>query len=369
MTDLRTLLRNPIAAWRALAILLDLAFGGLGIPFQLLRRDIVIEEVAFSGSGGRVVADLYRPKARSRRPAVVLGHGMVSTGKEDPRLRRAATIFARAGYMVLVPEMRRLKQQQVDAEDAQVLVDSVDYLCPQPFVKPSSIALAGFCVSASLALVAAEDPRINQKVSLVSSWGGYFDIHSLVNAVATHFYEYQGRRFPWRPAPNVKPIVADTLVRMVPSLGEQEYLKSVLKGRGNGGSGEGNAPPSQLSALGGSVLRFIDSDDPADVDEIWDLLAPEAHQRLASVSPATHIEKLRAQAFVIHGEGDGTVPSIESRRLADAISDQRQVHYSTFSFFDHVNPEVSRITLANLPNLAGDVIKFYRYLYGILCRL
>ncbi|MEE9198623.1 MAG: hypothetical protein V3U26_02375, partial [Dehalococcoidia bacterium] len=94
-----------------------------------------------------------------------------------------------------------------------------------------------------------------------------------------------------------------------------------------------------------------------------------ARDGLAAVSPATHIERLKARAFIIHGEGDGTVPSIESRRLAEAIVDRNRVYYSTFKFFDHVNPEMSRLSLANLPNFGRDVARFYRYLYGILRHL
>ena len=102
---------------------------------------------------------------------------------------------------------------------------------------------------------------------------------------------------------------------------------------------------------------------------MWNLLNHEARRDLLAVSPATHIERLKARAFIVHGESDGTVPSIESRKLAEAIADKDRVYYSTFRIFSHVNPEVSRVSLRSLPIIGRDIARFYLYLYQILRQL
>ena len=130
--------------------------------------------------------------------------------------------------MVFIPDLTWLKEERLHPEDVQVLVDSVEYLHRQSFVRTNAIALAGFCVSASLALVAAEDPRINDKVALVSSWGGYYDLQDLFHAIATSSYEYRGRRYPWQPAPNVKPIMAKNSIETVTDPGEREHINAAL---------------------------------------------------------------------------------------------------------------------------------------------
>ncbi|MFQ5946271.1 MAG: hypothetical protein ACE5NC_08485, partial [Anaerolineae bacterium] len=63
------------------------------------------------------MADLYRP-VRSLAPTpLVLVHGLTPYGKDDPELRRAARLLARAGFAVAVPTLPELTRLRLRPGD------------------------------------------------------------------------------------------------------------------------------------------------------------------------------------------------------------------------------------------------------------
>ena len=56
------------------------------------------------------------------------------------------------------------------------------------------------------------------------------------------------------------------------------------------------------------------------------------------------------------------MPSEESRRLADALVTRGDLHYTEFSFFDHVTPDkaVGPLTFVK------EAFKLFRYTYNIM---
>src|SRR5262249_53773281 len=68
---------------------------------------------------------------------------------------------------------------------------------------------------------------------------------------------------------------------------------------------------------------FGENRAPAAVDGLVATLPPATRQLLDELSPATHLARLRAPLFLIHGRDDPAVPFTESLRLARAA---RQAH-------------------------------------------
>ena len=68
--------------------------------------------------GASVPLDLYARGALRRPPGLVLVHGLSAEGKDDPRLRDAARLLARAGWAVAVPTVEGLTVLRLRPEDA-----------------------------------------------------------------------------------------------------------------------------------------------------------------------------------------------------------------------------------------------------------
>src|SRR5215470_17748682 len=87
-------------------------------PLSALTRDPAVRSLS-AGVGPRAVpVDLYAGASFRRRPALVLVHGLSPQGKDEPRLREAAALLARAGWAVAVPTVEGLTVLRLRPEDA-----------------------------------------------------------------------------------------------------------------------------------------------------------------------------------------------------------------------------------------------------------
>lgn len=326
-------------------------------------------EVSYQADSDTIRADVYRPDDHLRHPGVIIAHGIADQGKDDPRIRRLAISLASAGYVVLAPHLERLTRGELGPRDREPLVAGFQYLCQQDYVIKERVGMAGFCVSAALALLAAEDQRISKQVAVVSSWGTYYDVRDLIEAVVTQSYTYRGETKPWKPAANIGPALKHIVIQLMPNSSDRAILARLLEGEP---PSQGDPSGSSLQMLSPSVqtaYRLLSGPRPDEVRALWAELDPELYQRLLDLSPSSGIQQLQAKVAIVHGLGDGTVPYVESLKLSDALGDERRVYAGVFRFFDHVNPEMSRIRLDTLHKVITDIVKFYSFFYRILCQL
>jgi len=369
MNLLSALTKRTGAATRAAVVLLGFALGPRRGPLALLSRSPVVHEVSYQADSDTIRADVYRPHDDLRHPGVIIVHGIAAQGKDDPRIRRLAISLASAGYVVLAPQLERLARGELSPSDREPVVAGFQYLCQQDYIVKQRVGMAGFCVSAALVLLAAEDQRISKQVAVVSSWGTYYDVRDLIEAVVTQSYTYRGETKAWKPAANIGPALKHIVIQLMPSSSDRAILTRLLE----------EEPPSQgdssdpglkmLSPSVQAVYRLFSGPHPDEVRALWPKLDPELYQCLLDLSPSSGIQQLQTKVVIVHGLGDGTVPYVESLKLSDALGDERRAYVDVFRFFDHVNPEMSRIRLSTLHKATSDIVKFYIFFYRILCQL
>ena len=117
--------------------------------------------------------------------------GVNPAGKNDERVVNVASAMARTGTAVMIPWSERMTQRRVDPQEVDDLVVAFQHLQGQEAVDPDKVGMAGFCVGASMLLVAAQDERIRDQVKVVNSFGGYYDAKDLIASVAAEerFYD------------------------------------------------------------------------------------------------------------------------------------------------------------------------------------
>ena len=76
-----------------------------------------IKEVSYRGPLGIVKADLYLPQPGRKGSGILLNHGVIDTGKDDPRLKRFAAILCRAGFVVFVPDLKGMRSFHISPSD------------------------------------------------------------------------------------------------------------------------------------------------------------------------------------------------------------------------------------------------------------
>ncbi len=213
---------------------------------------------------------------------LVLVHGYAPAGKDEPRVVEAAALLARAGYDVAVPTIPGLTRGRLRPEDVQPVIATL-----AARAAPSMIVAVS--VGAGPALLAAADPAVRDRVSVVLSLGGYASAPELLRFFLTGEYGFDGVRGR---------VVHDPAV-------VRRFV-------------EANA-----DLLDTSVQAALA--DPARAAAVLAAPPPAVADLLARVSPGRVAGEIRARLVLVHGVDDRAVPYTESLRLAAARPERTRV--------------------------------------------
>ena len=357
------LLAKPVRVWfRATAFILDIA-AGYKRNAKAIPRNVYVSEVTYRCGSRDVVADLYRPAGRGRHSGIILAHGAIKDGKDDQALRFAGRSLARAGYIVLVPQLDNLRKFRLHQDDIDVLVAGFRYLARQEFSN-GKIGMLGVCLSAPLALLAATSPVVSRNLAVVSSWGGFYDINDWLQAVITEHYISNGELKPWEPRPVLKEEAPKWLIELLPNTSDTVCIEKMLRGNST------DSVKGKLSPSGRAMYELMTCRESERVRALWARLDPEILQTLDSLSPHTKIDKLKTKIAIIHTLTDDVIPWVESCKLAGAIEGVYKIYFRVFKQFYHVSIEdLLKARISNLHNVISEAVQLYLYMYSILYRL
>ena len=273
-------------------------------PLSAITPAVAARPLPASAGGRAIPTDLYTRASFGRAPGLVLVHGLARRGKDDPRLREAASLLARDGWAVAVPTVEGLTVLRLRPDDAVAVIAAVRGL-EQAGYRP--VAILAVSLGAGPALLAAADPSVASSVSAVLALGGYASVVELLRYTLTGAYRFDGiggRR------PVNEPAIA-------------EFARA------------------NAELVDGAGGRLVDNRDPQALDRLVAELPPGVRQLLAALSPENHLGRLRAPLFLIHGRDDPAVPFTESLRLERAArAAGRPARTVIVGSLGHVEPEL-----------------------------
>jgi acetyl esterase/lipase len=308
------------------------------------------EEFSYSAADGQVDCDLYLPASAGPHGGVILYTGAFGLRRE-PAFVQFAEALARSGAVVLVPESSALRAGEILPEEADSLLQAVDYLHGRPEVDPNRIGIFGFSAGGSIVLLAAETDVGRDEIAFVNIFGAYYDARELLREVATQSIEADGQAIPWQPDEVTRYAVAKQVVMSVADPVDRDILGRALLDKDSTALDQ----QDQLTPDGRLVLELFDQPSAARVDEILASLPPGARERLAAISPSTRIDRLKANLYVMHDRSDHFIPFIQSRQLVAAAPPATVRSFAEFELFGHV-----------MPNRQVDATTFIRELAKLL---
>ena len=321
-------------------------------------RDEVFHEI----STGRGSADLYAPAGDGVHSAVLLFLGVNPAGRDDPRVVGLAEGLARSGAVVLIPWSEGMTSQRVTAQEVDDLVRWFEFLLEHERVDPQRTGVGGFCVGASLVAVAASDARIRDDVQFVNFFAGYYDARDLIAAVLSNSRYYDGDVRPWTPADLSKRVVTAQLIEEMENPAEIELLTGMYVTKDTFFD---RTELSRLSEEAQITSRLLSGVSTEEARELIEMLPPSTLNSLASISPSSSIEGLRARVLIMHDREDNLVPAAESRRLADALAERGDFTHTEFSLFQHLDPTKP----VGPAEYVRELYKLYRHMYMVMDEL
>ena len=331
-------------------------------PQEWFTDDPSVKEVNFMTEGGLGVADLYTPVGDGTHGAVLLFLGVNPAGRDDPRVVGLAEGLAQSGVIVMIPWSEKMTEKKVSPGEIDSLVHAYTYLLALDRVDPDRSGMGGFCVGASFATVAAQDERIRDQVRFVNFFGGYYDASDLAASVASESRFHGDVVEPWAPDKLSVEVVTSHLIDGLSDAGERALLERVFIER-DAIVGEGLL--STMSAEARAVHRLLSGMSLPEAKELISGLPDSMRSDLDAISPAAGIQNLDARILIMHDREDRLVPSEESRRLANALSERGDVYHTEFSLFRHVDPTRT----VSPPLYARELFKLYLHMYNILREL
>jgi len=308
----------------------------------------IIKEVSYNGPKGPVTADLYLPEAGRQYPGILLNHGVVDTGKNDPRLRRFAEILCRSGFVVFVPDFKEMRSFRVapsDIDEVQVAFENLVSL--RNYILPGSCGLFGFSYGSGPTMIAASRPIIREKVRFIVSFGGYYNLRNVLSCIATGNFEFEGRRYFRKPQEYGKWVFLENNLDLITSAQDRLILQKILqiKLKNEHASIEQFLP--LLGEEGKNALALLSHTDPNQTEILLQKLPLNVLSSIEALSVAPALKRLKADLILAHGEDDDMIPYTETLRLAQAAPDPRRVYWQILKSYAHVDPDRQPLTVRN----------------------
>jgi hypothetical protein len=332
---------GPIAAHVKSILLLSEVLPQVPVkPLSALTDRPVHKTIALTSPHGKIVADLFLPapppgqSMRHTTPAVILALGVKTTPHDKPLILDFAQALSRLAYVVLWPRLQALDKGASMLEQPGTFITSFRYLERLDRVAPHRISLLGISAGASVAFVAAADPRINKQVHALIFFGGYYDIVDYLASLATGLSSFNNRTIAWHPSPEA--------VR---------HVQEILRARHAQGIAQAFAAATKVRTLGQAraLLRSV-----PDREMVW----------LRQVSPSNHSGTFEARIFILHDKGDDFVPYLQAVQLNQSLPQRVERTYFITDLFEHVQPgqHISLSTVRDFVQLYGFLYEIIRYL-------
>jgi len=319
--------------------------------------------------GKTLATDFYWPQTKETRPGLLLNHGVIDTGKDDPRLVWLATLLARSGFVVMVPDFQGMRNFRVGTQDVEEIVGAFRYLGTlKRQVDTERLGMMSFSYGAGPTLIAAADPRIRAQVKFVASFGGYYDLRSVVSYLITGVYPDGDMGVKRSPPAAAKWLFMLRNLQLVENPRDRELLEKIARRKLRNERAQVEDFSSRLGEEGSLVYQLLVSRDPARVSRLLARIPLRLRRYLDDLSPKRIVSDLEATLIIAHGEKDPMIPYEESVKLAQAFSEQgKKVSWAVLQLYGHTDPQAPGPSAADAPMLYwSDFRRFYSLVYVLL---
>ena len=296
---LSTTLHTPVLTWTAKA----------------LTADPRVDDNAVVGGSPTTVV---RPGNGHRWPAIVFVNGATARGRHHPKVQRLARGLARAGYLVLVPDLPGLLRGEITERTLRAAIAVTRAGAERPDARGGRVAVFGVSVGATLALLAAEAPSLAGRISVVAGIAPYSDLRHVVRVATTGTYAERGRIVRYRADPFVSLAIARSLTAALPAGRERRRLLGALLGVSDDSTDPLAVLPSprMLHGQARAVVGLLVNRNSDRFAPLYDALSPQLRAGLRTLSPLRGARRLHVPIELASAPHDKYFPIGESRALA-----------------------------------------------------
>ena len=355
--------------WAAL-FLLDFVSGSGPTLYKRMTWPPAVTADTLRGPGLPVPYDLYTPTGMpAPRAAVILTHGMAHQGRRDPRVREQAERLARAGYLVMAPDLVRMRSYGLSFEDVEAAVHCVEHLGRLPSARGLPLGAVAPSFGAGPVLIALSRPDIRDHVDFALIFGGYYDLKRTLEYTLTGAYHAEGYRGRVDPSVNRRNRwkFLHGNVGLLPESRSRSLLARIAAARiDHPGRADGDQV-GQLAPAERAVLEFMANEEPARFDSLYGRLPGSLTSWVDTFSLGHYTPGLRARLLIVHSDADDKVSFTEGLALSRHLPAAPPPRLVVVSIFRHMDLDLGWDSLAALINQGvPDALALWRLSYDLM---
>lgn len=332
---------------QALSILLTtLSLPGAGALARVGRRPTACD-TALAGIPTTVIRPDDSPPPW---PTLVFMNGATPDGRSHPTVQRLAAALARTGVAVLVPDLHGVAAGELSPKTLAEAVAVAEAAATSPDAARERVGLAGVSVGGTLALLAAADVRLRERISIVACVAPFSDLADVMRLATTR-----------AASPNyLRTGLARSLAAMLAVTPETEELNDRLRAIDPDSDEPVRFPERAFRSAGPDAATLYDllaNTDPARFDELYAALPTDIRRAVASLSPVHAAHRIRAPVEIATAPRDVYFPLSQARALAAASP---QVRLTVTSLLAHAAPRLSARYVAELGRLDAFFVRSLR---------
>ncbi|TWT05758.1 RNA methyltransferase [Reyranella sp. CPCC 100927] len=311
-------LGHPVRWTEAALLMVDIAAGGAHSPWQDLTSMPTSTSVRWTIADRTIEADLYAP-ASTARAVLLLVPGAAVLGRTEPRLVALARSIARAGFIVMVPEVPGMRRLALSRADADVLADALRALHPRYPRLPLGVMAISYGVGP--AVIATLEPDINGKVDFIVGIGAYHNTDEVIRFITTGAYRRMGDGRLHRMTPNRygRWAFLSANAERLPDPTDTDLLRQAAERKLADPAAATSDLRVHMSSDARAVLDLMENDDPDRVPALLAALPEPVRTHIDALNLALHdLRSVKAKLILIHGRDDPMIPFTESEALAAA---------------------------------------------------
>jgi dienelactone hydrolase len=280
------------------------------------------QRLVFTRDGEEIPARFYAPSGVANPPGVVLVHGVHRGGIEEVRLERFARALAEAGVAVLTPAVKELSDYKVAPRSIDTVGAAVETMRRR--LSTEKVGLMGMSFGGGISLLAAADPRFADHVSFVVAVGAHDDLGRVSRFFVTdEIPEPTGGTKRLRAhGYGVMVLVYSHIEDFFPSEdvpAARDALRYWLwEQRDDARKAAERLSPASKAKIEGLFDTSVGPMKPELLAEI-----ERRADEMARVSPHGRLGSIRANVYLLHGEGDTVIPATETLWLAEDVPPSR----------------------------------------------
>jgi len=299
----------------------------LGDATRLLTPEPVVSDTDVGGSPAHVYVpgEPFGERGEETYPTILFVNGTTPEGRELPAVRRLGEGLARSGFVVFVPDLVGLREDEISPKTLSATLSAVRAAADHQRTRGRKVSLVGASTGATLSLLAAKHPQSKDCVASVSGLAPFADVRTALSLATTEHYLKDSKMVPYTTDPFLSYAIARSVVATLPPGKDREALSAELS-RVDRLDPEPLAslrehPPEDLGHDARAVVRLLANEDPRRVDALYRDLPEGVRSDLEKLSPLAEEGNIEAPVELATAPQDKYFPPSESFAITRLAAD------------------------------------------------